>query len=291
MPSRIRFTLIAAIVALPNATIAQNAQHISSYTWPAPADNFGGFSGLEVSDDGMQFTLIGDKGIIVTGQFVRTTAQITDVNATLRNLKNTDGDPLSKPQSDAEGLAIRADGRIYVSFERHHRIWTYQDTDSAAAWLPRHPDFKQMQNNFALEALAIGPDNALYTIPEQSGDITQPFPVYRYKGGAWTVPFHIPRHGPFVPVGADFGPDGHLYLLERHLGFLGFQSRVRRFTVQGDELTGETLIFETPAGTHDNLEGLSVWRDGAGAIRLTMVSDNNFNIIQRTEFVEYRLQQ
>ena len=38
---------------------------------------------------------------------------------------------------------------------------------------------------------------------------------------------------------------------------------------------------------HDNLEGLAVWRDDSGAIRLTMISDDNFNLLQRTELVEY----
>ena len=32
-----------------------------------------------------------------------------------------------------------------------------------------------------------------------------------------------------------------------------------------------------------------VWRDDLGRIRLTMVSDDNFRFFQRTEFVEYAL--
>ena len=30
-----------------------------------------------------------------------------------------------------------------------------------------------------------------------------------------------------------------------------------------------------------------MWRDEAGAIRLTMISDDNFNFFQRTQLVEY----
>ena len=296
MPSRIRLALITGVTALavvlPKTVNAQRALYISSYTWDAPAENFGGFSGLEVSDDGQRFTAIGDRGVIVKGQFTRTQTQISKVHATLNNLKGTNDDGLSKYRSDAEGLAIRTDGRIFISFEQFHRVWTYRDTDSEAAWLPRHPDFKNMQNNFSLEALAIDHQNALYVIPEQSGDMARPFPVYRYKNGAWTVPFGIPRQGSFSPVGADFGPDGKLYLLERYLGSLfGFRTRVRQFTLLGDKLTNETLLFETAAGTHDNLEGIAVWRDSEGSIRLTMISDNNFNSFQRTEFVEYHLQE
>jgi hypothetical protein len=66
---------------------------------------------------------------------------------------------------------------------------------------------------------------------------------------------------------------------------------VRRFDVSEDQIGKGELILQTNAGTHDNLEGLSVWQDNTGVIRLTMISDDNFNILQHTEFVEYRLQE
>lgn len=294
MPHRIRVALTALLfTVIPvRSTTAQTAEYISSYTWAAPTMEYGGFSGIEVSHDGNHFTVIGDKGIIVTGDFQRKEGRISGIGATLFHLKNPDNKDLSTFNSDAEGLAIRADGRIYISFERYHRIWTYRDPDKEAAWMPRHRDFQGFQGNFALEALAIDAKGNLYTTPEQSGDMTKPFPVYRYKDGAWAIPFSISRIGRFSPVGADFGPDGKLYLLERYLGSLfGFQTRVRRFTVNGDTLREEQILLETPAGTHDNLEGIAVWRDMQGNIRLTMVSDNNFIVFQRTEFVEYRIKE
>ena len=293
MSCSIRFALIGLLLAgFPASTAtAQTAEYISSFTWVAPTEAYGGFSGIEVSGAGGNFTVIGDKGVIVTGDFLRKEGQITGIDATMLNLKNPDNKGLTRFNSDAEGLAIRADGRIYVSFERYHRVWTYRDPNSEAAWLPRHPDFQGLQSNFALEAIAVDAKGTLYTLPEQSGDIAKPFPVYRYKDGAWSIPFSIPRIGPFSPVGADFGPGGKLYLLERYLGIFGFQTRVRRFTVNGEILSGEEVLLETPGGTHDNLEGMAVWRDMQGDIRLTMVSDNNFNGLQRTEFVEYRIKE
>ena len=64
---------------------------------------------------------------------------------------------------------------------------------------------------------------------------------------------------------------------------------VRSFVVGDRGLSDEKTVLQTPIGLHDNLEGLSVWRDGAGDIRLTMVSDDNFIALQRTELVEYRV--
>ena len=50
----------------------------------------------------------------------------------------------------------------------------------------------------------------------------------------------------------------------------------------------EETLLETSLFTHDNLEGLSVWRDG-GTLVMTMISDDNFRGVQRTEIVEYLL--
>ena len=79
-------------------------------------------------------------------------------------------------------------------------------------------------------------------------------------------------------------------LLERDFwGLLGFRMRVRVFDIRGDRISGGEVLVETSAGTHDNLEGLAVWRDRQGTIRLTMISDDNQRFFQRTEFVEYRV--
>jgi hypothetical protein len=209
---------------------------------------------------------------------------VDDLTAT--HLRDPEGRAVQGFGSDSEGLAIRADGRIFVSWEGEARVWTYADPGSPAAWLPRHPDFRGMQVNAALEALAIGPDGALYTLAERSGRAERPFPVYRYAGGDWSVPFSITRSGAHLPVGADIGPDGMLYLLERDFYGLGFGSRVRRFGLDGSD---GAVVLETGLGQHGNLEGIAAWRDGTRAIRLTMVADNNFSFLQRTEIVEYRL--
>ena len=51
----------------------------------------------------------------------------------------------------------------------------------------------------------------------------------------------------------------------------------------------EQTLFETPMGMFDNLEGLSVWRDATGALRATMISDDNFFFLQQTQIIEFRL--
>ena len=136
-----------------------------------------------------------------------------------------------------------------------------------------------------MEALAVDGRGNLYALPERFR-YGPDSPLYRYNGSGWRLLARIPRTDGYLPVGADFGPDGQFYLLDRAFTGLGFRSRVRRFDPA--DWSGETLL-ETNTGRHDNLEGLAVWRDAGGAIRLTMISDDNFRFFQRTEIVEYRV--
>jgi hypothetical protein len=183
------------------------------------------------------------------------------------------------------------DAGIFISLERLHEVWRVSPDGEVIERLPRHPDFAALQGNASLEALAADAEGALYALPERSGSWTRPFPVWRYADGVWSRAFEVPRRGRFLPVGADFGPDGRLYLLERRMPLpFDFATRVRRFEIVDGQIVSEETLLETPPGLHDNLEGLAVWRDDDGAIRLTMVSDDNYSRFQKTEIVEYRLQ-
>jgi hypothetical protein len=267
---------------------------------------FGGLSGLELSDDGTRFTALSDGGSFLRGTITRAAdGAITRVTMTRPvPLKSNTDAPLRRGRNDSEGLAIAPDGTTYISFEGVARVLRYDRIDGLATNLPTPREFAAFPKNAALEALAIDAQGRLYTFPEelrgskkirlltgQPGNPGGPdFPVWRFANGKWTQPFSLPRDGSYLPVGADFGPDGRLYVLERQFrGIAGFGSRVRSFTVGAKGLGDERTILQSPIGLHDNLEGISVWRDAAGNIRLTMVSDDNFLAIQRTELVEYRV--
>lgn len=251
---------------------------------------FGGFSGLELSEDGTRFVAVGDNGRFLRGQITRVDGRAVQAKRLeLTPMRGALPGPLRKGQGDAEGLALAPDGRLYVSYEGETRVWAYDGPGAAPQILPRHPDFARMPGNGGLEALAMARDGSLFTLAEHSGRRDWPIPLYRLAGSQWQVVTMVERRAPFVPVGADFGPDGYLYMLERAFGGpLGFASRIRRFNLTSGQ---EETLLQTAYGRHDNLEGLSVWRDGAGLIRLSMISDDNFIALQRSELVEYRLRE
>lgn len=304
MPKRSRLALIGGLIGAAfgfglvstGAQDTPRAEFISSTEWDAPERDdalFGGFSGLETDETGTRFTALSDRATIWQGRFTRDAEGRIASIETLDEpfpLHDRDGVRLTRFTADSEGLAIAPDGQLFVSFEGLHRVARYDLSRLPSDPLPRPDAFDALQANSSLEALAVDESGTLYTLPERSGLLNRPFPVFRYRNGTWDQPFSIPRDGDWLPVGADFGPDGQFYLLERDFwGLLGFLTRVRVFTVEGDRLGGGEVLLETRAGRHDNLEGLAVWRDSQGAIRLTMVSDDNFRLLQRTEFVEYRL--
>ncbi len=269
---------------------AQSLELVGSFEWRADAARFGGFSSLELAPDGERFTATSDKGLFAEGRLVRRGGRTVGVESTrFAPILGPGGRALQHYETDAEGLARLADGSLLVSFEGEHVIWRFADITAAPEPLKVPREFRSFQKNSSMEALAVDADGTVFTMPERSGDLNRDFPVFRFQNGRWDQPFSISRSDGFLAVGADIGPDGRLYLLERGFhGLSGFSSRVRSFAL-GESLSDEKLLLRTVPGTHDNLEGLAVWQTQAGNIRITMISDDNFRVFQRTEFVDYRL--
>lgn len=285
--------LLGALALITSASQPSDAHLVSTYTWTHKDERFGGISGLEVTEDGLSFVAVGDRGTVFEGQFKRNfRGKISGVETkSIQPLRDSGGNQFKIAfLRDAEGVAIGTDGRIYVSFEGQHRVVAYK-TLKKSMKMPRPWKDSNFQSNSSFESLAIDDKNRLYVIPERSGALSKPFPVYRYEKGRWNNPFDIPRSDGFLPVGADFGPDGMLYLLERSFSGLRFSSRVRRFIVTETSIEEEAVLITPPVGSYGNLEGLSVWQDDNGNIRMTMVSDDNFRFFQSTQFVEYVLKE
>ncbi|MFC3169963.1 esterase-like activity of phytase family protein [Paracoccus fontiphilus] len=279
--------LIAAGVPAPAASL----EHVGTFVWSGDDDSFGGFSAIELNADGSRFHALTDRAHLYWGSIERDSqGVIRAVNIAGRaHLKDSKGIPLPPGYTgDSEGLAIGEDGTLWISFEGLDRVARYDDPDARATALRPPPKVPGMWINSGLEALAIR-DGTIHAMPERSGRDDQPFPVLTFRDNSWGQNGGIRRDPRWLPVGADFGPDGWFYLLERDFrGILGFAARVRRMKLTENGPTDEEILLTTRPLQYDNLEGLAVWHDGQG-IRLTMISDDNFLALQRTELVEYRL--
>ena len=283
----IRLLLVALLSG--SAANAAELQLQSTYVWEHQDDAFGGVSGIWVSEKGDALVAVTDRGHFVEADIQRSNGNISDV--AVRNfdaLKGRDGLPLSGILVDAEGLAIAGDGTRFVSFEGNPRVWRYSSFASRPQWTHKWNRFWNLQRNSGLEALAIDDNGTLYAVPERSGRWERPFPVYRYDGKSWDDRLNLPRSEKFLVVGADFGPDGKFYLLEREFNWLGgFKSRIRRFTLADAGFENEETLLQSDWTEYDNLEGIAVWEDGNGATIITLVSDDNFSVFQSTTLVEF----
>lgn len=278
---------IAAGAPAPAASL----EYVGTYVWKDDDDSFGGFSGLELSADGTQFHALTDRAHLYWGSIERDSQGIIRAMniAGRAHLKDRHGDPLQPGyHGDSEGLAIGEDGRIWISFEGFDRVALYDNPDAVPARRRLPPKLPGMRINSGMEAIAIR-DDTVYALPERTGKADRPFPVLTFRDNVWGQAGEIRRDPRWLAVGADFGPDGWFYLLERDFrGILGFAARIRRMQLTEHGPRNEEILLTTRPLQYDNLEGLAVWHDGQG-IRLTMISDDNFLALQRTELVEYRL--
>lgn len=261
---------------------------VGTYTWQTQA--IVGLSGLEVSEDGLTLMAISDRGWFLSGTFERRDGRIAGIMIReLLPILGNDGLPVAARRvgdwSDAEGLAMAPDGTYWISFERWAHVARYEAPGLAGHWIRDHPDFSRFEDNRQLEALALHPDGTLYAFPEQP--LGPGFPIFRLAENGWEVAGHIPQQDGFAIVGADFAADGRLYLLERKLVLgLWWQNRIRRLRVEAPE-AGE-MLWTGERGAYHDLEGIAVWSAPDG-LRLTLISDDNGEQVEPTQFVEFRL--
>lgn len=259
-----------ALILTAVAVQADPLTHIRTIPLVTKDEGFGGLSGIETLD-GQRMIVLSDRGKAFWLDIDRASHAVT-VTPTRQ----------PQPQRDSEGLAYAGD-RLVFSYEDPAFI-----VDENGVRVAGHPDFAGYAKNGSLEAIAATDDGTLYTLPERSGAKTRPFPIYRYRTGTWDIVAKLPRQGPFLPVGADLASDGRFYILERAFSPLGFRTRIRRMDLAHPATRPQTLLTTQPA-RHDNLEGLTIWQSESGATCLTMISDDNFLSVQRTELVEYAL--
>jgi hypothetical protein len=265
---------------------------VGSFLWTMDDSRLGGMSAIVVDPDGLHFTALSDRRHFFEGTLVRDAAgHVTGVaDITVTRVTGTDGQRLRRRALDTEGMARAPDGSLYVSLEDPAQIAHFASPAAGGEMIDVPDAFADdFARNASLEAVAVDADGAIYTIPEDTADGAAGFPVWRDRGGDWSVIGTVPRQGGFLVTDASVGPDGRLYVLERAFhGLFGFQSRLSRFAI-ADGLGAQEVLVTSATGQHDNLEGLSVWRDGGGTLIATMISDDNFRFFQRTEIVEYRL--
>lgn len=267
------------------------------------AKNFGGLSAIRVAPDGAGFLAITDKAEWLRGRIVyRDNTPVGIADAEMAPMLGPDGRVLTaRGWYDTEALTL--DGNAaYVALERIHRILRFdygKDGLLARAQIvPTPPEMSKLPGNRGIECLIAMPKGtalagALMAISERGLDgdgNVRGFLIGGPKPGAFTVK----RKDDFDIVDCASTPSSDLLLLERFFSWQkGVAMRIRRVplasVVPGALLDGPSLIQADMGFQIDNMEGLSVHRAADGTLVLTLVSDDNFSIIQRTLLLQFTL--
>ncbi|WP_269514807.1 esterase-like activity of phytase family protein [Brevundimonas subvibrioides] len=220
-------------------------------------------------------------GVSDFGQLVRFTLRLDDRghlasagSATVRPLTGPDGAVIAlKSLVDSEGLAILSDGRVLISFEGDHRIWSYGAGATAAPSSVARPD-ADFPDNEGMEGLAAAPDGGWLVLGE--------------GGGAWVCHATCAPRGaaPVMPAdgfrftGADVDPAGGWFVVERYYSPpVDMRVRVRRLSADG--VLSDPVIQLRPPASIDNFEGIAAVATTTGT-RLYLLSDDNANALQKT---------
>ncbi len=264
---------------------------------------FGGISALHVDSDGSHFIAASDKGFWLRGRIVYRDGKPAGIaDAEMASILGPDGKPLAtRGWYDVESLT-ELDGILYVGIERVEQIvrFDYRRYGLLARGEPIAvpPDFKTLTYNKSLECVAAPPKGStlageLIVVTEHSLDGAGNHRAFLIKGDQ-VERFSVARSDDFDVSDCAILPPADLLLLERRFSFTrGLAMRIRRLplaSIKPDALVdGLPLIEADLAYQIDNMEGIAVHRNARGETIITLVSDDNFSIIQRNLLLQFTL--
>jgi hypothetical protein len=265
---------------------------------------FGGLSSLRFDPNGRRFISTSDKGTWFTGHIVYGTAGemtwLADVEAA--PMLGHDGSPITAHGwFDTESIAL--DGsRVYAGIERVNRIMRFDFgkgfTRARGEEVEVPPAVRKLPFNRGLEAMVVVPldrplGGTLIAISERGLDAGRNIVAFLI-GGPSPGQFAIRRTDHFDISDACLLRSGDLLILERKFSLTGgIGIRIRRIALKAiapGALVDGPSIFDADLGQEiDNFEGIDAFENDNGEIVLTLVSDDNFSLIQRTLLLQFTL--
>ena len=254
--------------------------------------DFGGISGLTISENGENFVLLSDKSFFFKGKIIRDNLnKIIDLKILEKGqLSSSKGEILTGKNIDSESIVKIDKSGYYVSFESNNRIMYHETLKSPGKFMPKHSDFDKLLFNDGIEALAIKENGELYAIPELPPNGKDYHPIYKFNNNEWSIIDEIKIDQGFKVVDAEMIDDKNLITLERKFSFYdGFKIRLRRIIFEKNNIKNSEILLESLPWEYYNFEGLSKWKDSNGKIYLTLISDNQFSPLLKTEVREFIL--
>ncbi len=278
---------------------AGQLEYLAGFALASESRDFGGLSGASLSADGSTLTAVADIGVWFRLALRHDAAGrlIAVAGGESGRLKDEHGKPLtSKYIGDAESITRGADGSYYVTFEGWHRLWRYKaasDPLRAAAKYVRVPKgMASLPGNEGVEAAAVLSDGRFLLLSEGGFSGDGDLQGWLGDGKRWAELTLAPTRA-FKPTDLAVLPSGDVLLLERSVSlFGGFAARLSVITAAtiapGARLGSQQLaVIESPLPL-DNFEGVATRAAPDGSTLIYILSDDNFNVMERTLLLEFR---
>jgi hypothetical protein len=292
-------------IGAPSRTRFGQLDYVGGLVLRAEIPRFGGFSSLAFDPASGQLMSITDHGWWLRGKLLIKEGKPTGLtDAEMAPVLGPDGKPVGRTKRfDTESLTLH-DGIAFVGIERTHEVLRFDlGRDGLAArgqTISVPAEVKKLPSNQSLEAVcyaAHGPARGTLIAIAERARKGENLPTRGFiLMGAHKGAFDLIRHDDFDITDCAFAPNGDLFVLERRFGwFSGLAIRLRKIdprTIKPDAtLDGVVLMEAGPGMVIDNMEGLAISKNEKGETMLTLISDDNFSMLQRTVLLQFRLRE
>nr|WP_321455671.1 esterase-like activity of phytase family protein [uncultured Cohaesibacter sp.] len=260
---------------------------------------FGGFSGLAFLEQG-RFLAISDRGAALSASLAFEEGRPVAIKDASMGFLPGLGPEVVQWRRDSEGLTLRG-SEAFVSFEGDTRVTRYSLKGNVfERFLERLPLSRAIdaatQGNRGLEAIATIPEASpfsggfvLLSEKPQSGRV-----VGWIIGKGPIQAFSLPQSGNLLVSDAAFTKAGDLVILERNFSLLGGlvvqMRRILASDFHAGEMSRTDLLFRANLGDGiDNMEALDIQPMADGGSLFSLMSDDNFNMLQDTLLLQFSL--
>jgi hypothetical protein len=279
----------------PANTRVGQLQFLKAWELDSANLDFGGLSALTVLPDG-RFVGLSDAGTL-TG-FGLTNDDRTD-RPFIAPLPESFGPGKTYEDRDSEGLVSDpVSGQYWVSYEGKHMIRRFTPSFARSDGMVRPPEMQYWGANSGAEAIARLPDGRFLVISEGADRSDGSYTALAFSGdpiepGTTHFTFGYRPPNGYKATDAKMLPDGRLLVLNRRVAFPeGFSAKLTVFDpttiAKGETVNGKVIATLKSPLLVDNMEGLAITQESGRTI-IWMISDNNFNIWQRTLLMKFAL--
>ena len=256
--------------------------------------DFGGLSGLIINED-KSLISVGDQGTWLTGKIkIDENGKLVEIiNGRLGHLKDNENNrlyKLGKSYTDAESIEPY-NNKFVVSFERKHRILIFNNIFLHSEIFYDRIKYLDLPDNGGIEAMAPLKNNSIFLLSENLIHPDDKIAGYLLSDNKLKK-VYVKKNGSFKPTDMSNLPDGNILLLERSFSPVrGVSARIS--VIKYEDLKPNSVILPftldtlKPPMVVDNFEGISFLKLNDGGYYIFILSDDNFNFLQKTLLYQF----